>query len=408
MCEKYAIISKENSIILEEMCPEVAFIKEIFKCGFCTKKYVLDNLQDIEQLILEDFNKEDQELIGLLYGLHDKTPKSKEELSFQLNLNLELIEKTESRILRKLRHPSKTQYLLGKTQKKLYKDKYYMANTQIQRLQKRLCEELRHLISGNYKKYIYLSTIMDKNHIKIEIIPSTDPCTSIDEFDLDLSTKVYNFCKRRGIKTLKDLREATESQETSSDNFMINEATKEIESIIQLKLTDIDSEFSTCIIHAETQKIVYKYRPNDEGKIVQAILKELLCFRDNCCNLFKSNFSPGLIDFLLMKGYLYEEDVIDDYNQLCKELANIGFSEYVREILGIKKSYNFPKNTQKLYVVFDEEILQLISSNSIKTLIDLDALTNSDISEQQKESINKISDYLYLRDDKTCSEYLLD
>lgn len=196
--------------------------------------------------------------------------------------------------------------------------------------------------------------------------------------------------KTTGINTLGELKQALED-----DTLIRSLGRKCLDEVLEIIQTDNGDGFETFSIIIDGQKTIYKYSTQDEEKISRSILKELMQFKVEFCNIFKSSFSPGLIDVLLMKGYLFEEDVIADFGKISQELISFGFENYAQEIEGVKGFYNLSDDNKKVYVVFDEAILQLITDESIENYRELVNAVERKNDEDLLETIKKISEYLF-------------
>ena len=184
-------------------------------------------------------------------------------------------------------------------------------------------------------------------------------------------------------------------QALEDDTLIRSLGRKCLDEVLEIIQTDNGDGFETFSIIIDGQKTIYKYSTQDEEKISRSILKELMQFKVEFCNIFKSSFSPGLIDVLLMKGYLFEEDVIADFGKISQELISFGFENYAQEIEGVKGFYNLSDDNKKVYVVFDEAILQLITDESIENYRELVNAVERKNDEDLLETIKKISEYLF-------------
>ncbi len=73
--------------------------------------------------------------------------------------------------------------------------------------------------------------------------------------------------------------------------------------------------------------------------------------------------SPGLQDILLLKGYLYIEDVYSDSEKLIKQLQEFGFEDFAEEICILKKSQEKPNDDEKVYIFpMDDEVMEFIQN----------------------------------------------
>ena len=68
-------------------------------------------------------------------------------------------------------------------------------------------------------------------------------------------------------------------------------------------------------------------------------------------------------DILLLKGYLYIEDVYSDSEQLIKQLQAFGFEDFAQEICIFKEMQEKPNEDERVYIYpMDDEVLEFIQN----------------------------------------------
>ena len=79
----------------------------------------------------------------------------------------------------------------------------------------------------------------------------------------------------------------------------------------------MEEDFISVIFSCDGEKTVYNYLGYTQEKIIKSIFWNIMNICNNKEVLIKSCwFSPRLCRFLLLKGYLYVEDVLEDINRL--------------------------------------------------------------------------------------------
>ena len=89
----------------------------------------------------------------------------------------------------------------------------------------------------------------------------------------------------------------------------------EIENSIRLYNFQNDP-YHAVTFNQKGKETVFKYFSGDSSRVVQSIYATILSMRPGKKTLFKPTFSPGLTELLLLKGYLFLDDITNDYDEL--------------------------------------------------------------------------------------------
>jgi hypothetical protein len=153
--------------------------------------------------------------------------------------------------------------------------------------------------------------------------------------------------------------------------------------------------FNSIQINKNNEKIVYKYSSEDNEKIANSLLKIITQDAEKGRNIFSSCFSPGLIEILLMKGYVFERDVFEDSELLTNQLTNAGFKDFAAEVNKIKKETQSYMDSANVYIaVASETVLNVIKSNEDLTLAELRSRAEEFGSEELNDLVKNIVEEL--------------
>lgn len=299
-----------TKMYLKEMTPEIEFLFKIFAGNFKTKKWVLDNIDFIIKIMTDRLPEKYKKITKRIYDL----PKNKQEDELLIYLDFDYDEDV-AKLFRMLRHPRRSKIVKG------FREHYNNANS-LKFVYEEICGEIKYLLEYGYlsSETVYLKTIMDRYKLSIEIEKheSNDDC---DIEDLDLSIRAYNCLKQAEINKISDLKGKTEEDLMRVRNLG-RKGTEEVIEKMQEFESEMEEDFISVIFSCDGEKTVYNYLGYTQEKIIKSIFWNIMNICNNKEVLIKSDwFSSRLCHFLLLKGYLYVEDVLDDFNRLVFTLA---------------------------------------------------------------------------------------
>jgi len=389
--KRFALITKDY-VEIKEKYQEIDFLHAVLGSDFSLHRCIFDEIKTHLNFALNTIAPREANVISSLYGLNGNQRMDIDEIAESLNASKEQVEAIIEKSLRKLRHPSRSK-ILTKNEKPYFNKTYYKNIEYIKNIEFIILKEIEEVISANFKREtVYLSEIMNRYDIELEKCEDFDSDIAIE--DLELSVRAYNCLKRASINTLGELKEALDNG-TSIRN--LGEKSKE-ELIDILNNHNYDDGHKTIAFIKNGQKTIYKYYYEDESKIAKSIFRELLNSLQGYCNLLKSSFSPGLIDILLMRGYLFEEDVIAESEKMISEFKAFGLEKYALEIEQLSSYYNFAEDYEKVYIVFDEKIINLILNKNIKTFIEFKDIVEQENDVDMIEDLKMIAQCLFQKE----------
>lgn len=222
------------------------------------------------------------------------------------------------------------------------------------------------------KRNVYLQAISKRYDFVIKseeykMIPQEDKdkesFTHISE--LNLSVRSYNTLIRRGILSIEDLIEFGKSKLEDVTVATLNE----IENSIRLYNFQNDP-YHAVTFNQKGKETVFKYFSGDSSRVVQSIYATILSMRPGKKTLFKPTFSPGLTELLLLKGYLFLDDITNDYDELIDCLESAGFLNFVNEIRLYEKYKDYKEDDKEKAVATPlyEELNEELAKNNCRTI----------------------------------------
>ena len=353
--------------------------------GFEISSKALENIDEIVFMILENICCEDEVLIVMetLSSLDYK--KNIKEVANKYKIDEECIKHIMSRAYRRARHPIYSNTLLGKISPcKLIYDKY--DTFYYETLKENFIKEISNIVDEKSfrKRNVYLQAISKRYDFVIKseeykMIPQEDKdkesFTHISE--LNLSVRSYNTLIRKGILSIEDLIEFGKSKLEDVTVATLNEIENSI------RLYDFQNDpYHAVTFNQKGKETVFKYFSGDTSRVVQSIYATILSMRPGKKTLFKPTFSPGLTELLLLKGYLFLDDITNDYDELIDCLESAGFLNFVNEIRLYEKYKDYKEEDEEKVVITPlyEGLKEELVKNNCKTLEDiLDYFNNNSL-----------------------------
>ena len=385
MSNKYLVCTPEK-ISMVDACFGLNLAKIVF-CGshvegFSIGKHVLENIDEVANLVMETAMSEDEisivkEVTGFCgEGFLGEELHAKKSLEKKYKINEKILDCIIAGAYRRLRHPTRFRFFRGdySPYRLIYQryDDFYYRN-----LEDTFIHEIGNIVSDEawYMKNVYLHAITKRYGIVIrsEAYKKTaqddiDYDTSIEE--LSLSARTFNALNSSGINTVYDLRNLDEKELLSIRNLG-----KKAQQEIEETLHDYDvanSPYNTIYFQRNNEVTVFKYFSGDSEKIAKSIYRNILSIQFGEKTLFDPVFSPGFTEFLLIKGYLFLNDVLNDYNELVHSLQVVGLLDYIDELDLYIKYQNYPENDDKVVIMpFDKELEAQFSKHIWETTEEL-------------------------------------
>lgn len=336
---KCVLISRDNIIIENNISYKRLVLETMGKKGILLNEFVLEQDSKILQEVLSSLTERESDILKLLYGIYnlEEGGKSRTEVSQLYGVTSGRIEQIEAKALRKLRHPSRNIILLGK---KLNNSECEMSIEHSNKFKYTLIEEIEKLIKMSDVEFVYLDKIMERYNIEIR----NETKVNCDLIDMGLSVRAYNCLVRGGIKDLATLMNTSDTELEKIRNVG-KKCYEEIKALKRKCFELNKSVYTTVILRFNGETVKYKYAGLEEKEIAKTILDEIQTMVLNKKGLFETQLSSRLLEMLLIKGYLFLEDVLEDAILLIEQFENCELVDIATEIKGLfdnEKKKNTP------------------------------------------------------------------
>ena len=362
MENKQCIAFYSDKIVNIDITPYINLLLKMYEeTGIMVVNDIFKYSEKIMYGVLDTLTDREQKVIKLRIGINDSEERTVEEVANILRLTCEQVSEIEAKAFRKLRHPSRSRILTGRNIYKLFLEKY--DDFYSSRLSDLLIEEINSLIENRQKQSVYIEKIMKRYDISITNQEGTKEIVDCDLDDLKFSVRTYNCLKRAGINTFSDLTHLSESELRNIKNLGIpcyDEIKQKINSIAGVP----EDGYNTIIYLHNATKTVYKYYDADTRKIAKSIYSNIVNLKPYAGFILNAPLSPGLQDILLMKGYLYIDDIFIDSEKLIQQLQNFGFGDLAEELCILKQCQQKINEDEKIYIFpLNEEVQEFIKTN---------------------------------------------
>ena len=381
----------DKTFYLDLAKPQEALYSQIFAEQGTTEFYqsCYEELQDKIDVVFETLTEREVKIILYRFGFLGKY-YSLQETGEKLCCSGEAICQMENRVLRKLRHPSRSRKLKNNYQRYDY---LFEIDERPIDLKNVILKEIDSYILEEKDKADYLDKVLKKKKISFKI-PTLYIGRDTDIAEVGFSVRTFNCLKRAGICTLNDLLK--KSQEDLMRILIFGRSCvaeiDELTSRVQLGSNNLNEKednekFITIKVLKNEDIIKYKIKSQTKDQLVQCIYDIIL---EECSEwepIINYNISFGLLNLLLLKGILFVEDVIEEYEQIISDFANGGYETYVDELN--KFMFDFKKY---MYDVTHDSVKVLWLNSSIaKKIIDKKAITYYNFLEGYQAENEKIS-----------------
>ena len=355
--------------------------------GFSVTNYALETNVQLIKSVLATLTDRERKVIEFLFGLNGVEKKTIEEVAKQFDVTKEQIEGIKNKSLRGLRNPTRCMVLTGKKSNELanqYYDYYFT------RLKDLIIDEIQSLIQGEGKYLVHIDRLMQKNNFKILNKYPGKIDFECDLEDMGLSGRTYDILKCAGITNFTELTHMSAGELKHIPN-MGRKTYEEIKRKMNEYAGIPDDNCRTIIFDRCGQKTIYKYLEMDTQKIASSIYVNMIKIEPNKRFILNSDFSPGLTEILLQKGYMYVEDVIEDSERLEKQLLKFGFEDYSSELRNLRELNQIQIENKFIYVLpYDDFVVKYIEENHCKSVNDFVEKSSECENEKVKELVQSI------------------
>lgn len=351
MHSTYCVICRNDSWKIETVDPYLELLHSVFRFNIIdTTSCYFDEREFVTKNVLKTLSDEEEKSLVCLFGLFDHEKNTIEQIKVKNGMTDDEWQEFIAKIFRKMYHPSRRRMLEGTAPAINNNSLYVLGNQYKHDIHSKLIKEIEEVIDGSKKDTLFLKRVLKKNSIEIEVHKRLDKEIFIE--DTNLTVRSFNCLKRAGIDTVNELIDLSEDELENILTQVRNLGRKGFEEIVD-KLNEIKKSIgqynSVCVVKSG-EKIVYKFFDDDLEKISNEIYLEIVGNRTTI--IPDSPFSPGLCELLMLKGYLFEDTVFDESEQLKSELVNFGFPEYASEIENIEKFSNMKKREENIKICF--------------------------------------------------------
>lgn len=360
-----------DSILNEYKTPyEKVLLKVFGKDGVSLPSVTLNFQKEIMEDVFKELKDREVEVLKYRYGVgYDSNidGKNLNEMSKIFGVNIERIRQIENKIFRKLRNPIRCKVLLGSNIDKYYKivDIEFINN-----LKSYLISELVNILKKENKKSIYIDNILNRYNVllcpsdetSLGEIPQNIYEKSIDE--CELSVRAYVCLQRAGIDNVGELLEKSDEEIKKIRNIG-SKCYKEVSEV-----RNMYSKYNNQYCSIIENKIVYAKVDDSEIIIAKAILNKMLILKPNMTSIFDAPISSNLLNILLKRGYMFEEDVFMDAERLIKEFRN---NDDVVAADELDRLLNFDRQKKRKVYLYSSTTLvsKFIDDNNCKNASDI-------------------------------------
>lgn len=336
---KCVLISRDNIIIENNISYKRLVLETMGKKGILLNEFVLEQDSKILQEVLSSLTERESDILKLLYGIYnlEEGGKSRTEVSQLYGISSERVKQIEAKTLRKLRHPSRNTILLGE---KLTNNECEISIEHSNKFKHTLIEELEELIKMSDVEFIYLDKIMERYNIEIKNVTKVN----CDLIDMGLSFRAYNCLLHGGIKDLATLMSISDAELGKVRN-LDGKSYEEIKEVKRKRFELSKSEYIMVVLRFNGETVKYKCAGLEVKEIAKTILEDIETMVLNKKGLFETQLSSRLLEMLLIKGYLFLEDVLEDAILLIEQFENcelVDISTEIKELFNNEKKKNTP------------------------------------------------------------------
>lgn len=301
-----------------------------------TTSWFYDNREPLFRSMMQNLLENARKVLTGVYGLFGQKARALEEVVTELGLGSENCQTVLESALQQLRKNSVLAQFRGEIPVPNYTSGYLHGRPYQKSLEFLLKEEAKDVLRGYNHKAVYLPKVLQKSRISIASKCGT-PVEKILLENIEFSVRTYNCLRRAGYTTVGEITELSEEELMEIRN-MNRRCMEEIQKEINDRVRDglyIKEPYQTIEIVRDSVKTVYKYFNATIEQIVECIYDDI-CDRESTV-LNSPVFSPGLCELLLLKGYFFEDELLDEAEQLVQELTDFGFPDYANEVSGFIK-----------------------------------------------------------------------
>lgn len=209
--------------------------------------------------------------------------------------------------------------------------------------------------------------------------------------ELNLSVRTYNCLAHKGIKTVGDIIDMPDDELQKIHNLgrrSYDELKRVMKELFTFDVTAKDSSYYSiidieCTVKGEkkTRSVCFDSDCADMNVLVN-IVYELLCDKDNLgANVFDSTLSMQTKNYLLLKGYFYLSDVIENAHGIADEFDKVDLAECAAEVRELAEGL------ASAILAVDSRIFSIVQKYDIRTFKQLDTMRLDTLPTQDGEAI---------------------
>ena len=209
--------------------------------------------------------------------------------------------------------------------------------------------------------------------------------------ELNLSIRTYNCLAHAGIKTVGDVIDTPDEELQKIRNLgkrSYEELKRVMKAVFTIDITAKDSSYYSlidieCNIRGErkTRTVCFDSDCADMNVLVN-IVYELICDKDNMgANVFDSTLSMQTKNYLLLKGYFYLSDVIENAHKIADEFEKVDLADCAAEVRDLAEGL------ASAIMAVDSNIFSIIRKYDIRTFKQLEFMPLDTLPTQDSEAI---------------------
>ncbi len=384
--------------------------------GITVSTAEIENGKELLDIVIPTLTERSADIIKKRSGLETGKKISRDEIASMYGVDSNRIQQIETKTLRMLSHPSRSKILLGKVE--CY-SKSYNNNEYLKMLKCNLLNEMVSIINKEVKSCVYLDKICDRYDIKIykpEMITKEYDKPLDEKYDVDnfivetsdsndlvsmgLSIRTCNCLKRVGITKYDQLLGLADEDLIKVRNLG-EKGYNEVKDLVKknlgcegMPLYFLIDNSETIILSIHNQRIVYKYMGMPEKHMANSMLSTLFNLKKSK-RLIDMQISPKLMEILMMKGYLFWDDVYSDKQILIEQLKVCQFDECATELQNLCV-YTAKRNEKVIIYPGRNSICNFIKKHKCKNAIDIINNIGDTDDEEIKKFANQLKSELHI------------
>lgn len=395
MLDRLCLIASKNSLSIEEKTGYINLLLDINNGFVILPSLNLNSMNEYINECLDLLTPREEKILRLMYGLDNHKLYTVDKVSKDFNISKDKVVQIKEKAIRKLKFPGRIDKL--KNTVFINENSIYNGDSDYS-IYKTYITELFDADVDNYNQNndfqtLYFKKVLEKRANKKSIERNV---SDINIEEMEFSVRTLNCLKRSDINTVSDILKHDLEQLNNIRNLGKKCAKEVLQKIFVFISTnynfdDFDLDYYP-LMHLIC-KVELEY--NEEINIDNLLKDRHGDYRHiSIDSLFDANMSPGLINILLMHGFVNFREVILKSNEIISALENYS-KNYVDEFQSILEKYT----DVSVIVDLDLQLLNFISTYNVsdfQELIDYSCkIENQNTKDEVEKIIQTIREYDY-------------